>query len=62
MATLRGILTMALIVLNLLFWATPLYLVAFVKLLPIAGLRTRCDRLLVRIAQNWISGNNLIFA
>jgi 1-acyl-sn-glycerol-3-phosphate acyltransferase len=61
MATLRGILTMALIVLNLLFWATPLYLVAFVKLLPIAGLRTRCDRLLVRIAQNWISGNNLIF-
>jgi 1-acyl-sn-glycerol-3-phosphate acyltransferase len=61
MATLRGILTMALIVLNLLFWATPLYLVAFVKLLPFAGLRTRCDRLLVRIAQNWISGNNLIF-
>jgi 1-acyl-sn-glycerol-3-phosphate acyltransferase len=61
MATLRGTLTMALIVLNLLFWATPLYLVAFVKLLPFAGLRTRCDRLLVRIAQNWISGNNLIF-
>jgi 1-acyl-sn-glycerol-3-phosphate acyltransferase len=61
MATLRGILTMALIVLNLLFWATPLYLVAFVKLLPFAGLRIHLDRLLVRIAENWISGNQLIF-
>lgn len=60
MATLRGIGTLALIVLNLLFWATPLYLVALVKLLPIAWLRSRCDRLLVRIAQNWIDGNRLI--
>lgn len=61
MGTLRGILTMALIVLNLLFWATPLYLVAFVKLLPAAALRQRCDRALVSLAQNWIGGNNLIF-
>jgi 1-acyl-sn-glycerol-3-phosphate acyltransferase len=60
MATLRGVLTMALIVLNLLFWATPLYLVALVKLLPIASLRIRCDRLLVRIAQHWIAGNDFI--
>jgi 1-acyl-sn-glycerol-3-phosphate acyltransferase len=61
MGTLRGIATMALIVLNLVFWVIPLYLVALVKLLPFAGLRIRCDRLLVHIAQNWISGNNLIF-
>jgi 1-acyl-sn-glycerol-3-phosphate acyltransferase len=61
MATLRGILTMLLIVLNLLFWAIPLYLVAFVKLLPIPALRLRCARVLVRIAENWIGGNNLIF-
>jgi 1-acyl-sn-glycerol-3-phosphate acyltransferase len=60
MATLRGILTMVLIVLNLLFWAVPLYLVAFVKLLPFAGLRIHCDRILVQIAQNWIGGNNRI--
>jgi 1-acyl-sn-glycerol-3-phosphate acyltransferase len=61
MATLRGILTMVLIVLNLLFWATPLYLVAFIKLLPIAPLRVQCNRILVQLAQNWISGNQLIF-
>ena len=61
MATLRGILTMVLIVLNLLFWATPLYLVAFIKLLPIAPLRVLCTRILVQLAQNWISGNQLIF-
>lgn len=60
MATLRGIATMALIVLNLLFWATPLYLVALVRLLPGAGLRARCDWLLVRIAQRWIGGNQRI--
>jgi 1-acyl-sn-glycerol-3-phosphate acyltransferase len=60
MATLRGILTLGLVVLNLLFWAIPLYLVALVKLPPVAGLRVRCDRLLVRIAQCWISGNKLI--
>lgn len=61
MATLRGVLTMALIVLNLLFWATPLYLVAVFKLLPVRSLRVRCDRVLVRLAQNWISGNQRIF-
>jgi 1-acyl-sn-glycerol-3-phosphate acyltransferase len=61
MASLRGTLTMALIVLNLLFWAVPLYLVAFLKLLPVQSLRIRCDRALVHIARNWISGNNLVF-
>ncbi len=61
MATLRGALTMLLIVLNLVFWATPLYLVAFVKLLPFGRLRVHCDRLLVWLAQNWISGNQLVF-
>jgi 1-acyl-sn-glycerol-3-phosphate acyltransferase len=61
MASLRGTLTMALIVLNLLFWAVPLYLVAFLKLLPVQSLRIHFDRALVHIAQNWISGNNLIF-
>jgi 1-acyl-sn-glycerol-3-phosphate acyltransferase len=60
MATLRGTVTMALIVLNLLFWAVPLYLVALVKLLPFAGLRLACGRALVRIAENWISGNNFV--
>ncbi|HRP86619.1 MAG TPA: acyltransferase [Gammaproteobacteria bacterium] len=61
MGTLRGILTMALIVLNLLFWATPLYLVAFLKLLPVPAWRHQCDRALVSLARNWIGGNDLIF-
>lgn len=62
MATLRGILTMVLIVLNLLFWATLLYIVALGKLLPLPALRARCDCLLVRIAENWIGGNERILA
>jgi 1-acyl-sn-glycerol-3-phosphate acyltransferase len=61
MATLRGVLTMLLMVLNLVIWATPLYLVAIVKLLPFGRLRVHCDRLLVWLAQNWISGNQLVF-
>jgi 1-acyl-sn-glycerol-3-phosphate acyltransferase len=61
MATLRGILTMALIVLNLMVWAIPLYLAAFIKLLSFGKLRIHFDRLLVRIAEGWISGNQWIF-
>jgi 1-acyl-sn-glycerol-3-phosphate acyltransferase len=61
MATLRGVLTMALIVLNLVFWAIPLYLVALVKLLAGRRLRVRCDRALVWIAEQWISGNQRVF-
>jgi 1-acyl-sn-glycerol-3-phosphate acyltransferase len=60
MGTLRGVFTMLLIVLNLLVWATPLYLVALVRLLPIPALRLACGRTLVRIAEHWISGNNFI--
>ncbi len=60
MATLRGAFTLTLIVLNLLFWTIPLYLVALVRLLPVAWLRVRCDQALVRIAQNWIGGNNRV--
>lgn len=61
MATLRGVLTMLLIVLNLVFWATPLYLVAIVKLLGGRRLRVRCDRVLVWLAEQWISGNQRVF-
>lgn len=60
-ATLRGIFGMTLIVLNLLFWAIPLYLIALLKLLPSPGLRRHCDRALVRVAEHWIGGNTLNF-
>jgi 1-acyl-sn-glycerol-3-phosphate acyltransferase len=60
MTLLRGILTMLLIGLNLLFWVIPLYAVALLRLLPFEPLRKRCTRLLVKLAENWISGNQLI--
>jgi 1-acyl-sn-glycerol-3-phosphate acyltransferase len=61
MATLRGILTLVLMGLNLLFWIIPLYLVALLRLLPLQRLRVSCAQVLVRIAETWIAGNNLIF-
>jgi 1-acyl-sn-glycerol-3-phosphate acyltransferase len=61
MATLRGILTLLLLGLNILLWILPLYIVALLRLLPGQRLRVACARLLVRIAQNWIDGNKLIF-
>jgi 1-acyl-sn-glycerol-3-phosphate acyltransferase len=61
MATLRGILTLVLMGLNLLFWIIPLYLVALLRLLPVPRMRVACAQALVRIAQSWIAGNNLIF-
>lgn len=61
MATLRGILTLVLMGLNLIFWIIPLYLVALLRLVPVPRLRVACAQALVHIAQNWIAGNNLIF-
>ncbi len=61
MATLRGILTLVLMGFNLLFWIIPLYLVALLRLVPLQRMRIACAQVLVRIAQNWIAGNNLIF-
>ena len=61
MGTLRGILTLVLMGLNLLFWIIPLYLVALLRLVPVQRLRVACAQVLVHIAQNWIAGNNLIF-
>lgn len=61
MATLRGILTLLLLGLNILVWIPPLYVVALLRLLPGERLRVACARGLVRIAQNWIDGNKLIF-
>ena len=62
MQILRGSVTLGLIGLNLLFWAIPLYLFALLKLLPSPRLRLTCDRILVQLAQNWISGNQLILS
>ncbi len=60
-APIRGALAFLLFVLNTLFWCTPLYLVHLLKLvIPRPGWRAFHARLLTRIAENWIDGNNLI--
>jgi 1-acyl-sn-glycerol-3-phosphate acyltransferase len=61
LATLRGVLTLALIVLNTVLWAIPLLLLAALKLLvPAHAARERLGRGLVALAENWISTNNMI--
>ena len=61
LASLRGALTLLLIVLNTLFWGTPLLLLAAVKLLtPFSSAREALSRALIALAENWISVNTLI--
>lgn len=44
------------------FWFVPLMVLALIKLLlPVAGARRIISRLLMRIAENWISCNALVF-
>ena len=60
-ASIRGALAFLLFVLNTMFWCTPLYLVLLLKLaIPRPGWREFHSRLLVRIAEAWIGGNNAI--
>jgi 1-acyl-sn-glycerol-3-phosphate acyltransferase len=59
LASLRGALTLLLIVLNTLFWGTPLLLLAAVKLLtPLSAAREALSRALIALAENWISVNS----
>jgi 1-acyl-sn-glycerol-3-phosphate acyltransferase len=63
LATLRGALTLSLIVLNTVLWAIPLLSLAAVRLLlPAHAGRERLGRGLVALAENWISTNNAILA
>ncbi len=56
-----GTLTALMIVLNLVFWIVPFYLVAIAKLLvPVARWRIACTHVLTIIGEAWISGNNFI--
>lgn len=57
LAILRGIITLVLLGLNLLFWALPLHAVALVKLVtPVQRARLALSRTLVWIASSWIGG------
>jgi len=61
LATLRGALTLSLIVLNTLFWGLPLLALAAIKLLtPFTAPRELLSRGLIALAENWISVNTLL--
>lgn len=58
-APVRGALGFLAVALNTVFWCTPLYLLAFVKLLvPLPAARRVLSRWLARIAEGWIGVNN----
>lgn len=62
-ARLRGLLGLAAIGLNTLFWCVPLYAVTFVKLLvPVETVRRHLTNVLTAIAENWIGVNNTLLA
>ncbi len=58
----RGAFTLALIVLNTVFWATLLLSLAVFKLVPVRPWRDLLGRALIVLAENWISTNNGILA
>lgn len=60
-APLLGVLSLLLFTLNTILWCTPLYLLLPLKLaVPNRRWREFYARLMVRIAETWIDGNNLI--
>lgn len=59
---LKGLIAFSFVVLNTLFWFVPILLLALIKLmLPFAAARRFLTRQLMRMAENWISGNAIIF-
>jgi 1-acyl-sn-glycerol-3-phosphate acyltransferase len=55
----RGSLSLALYILNTLFWCIPLFVLVFAKAaVPLESWMRRCSRLLNAIAENWIWVNN----
>jgi 1-acyl-sn-glycerol-3-phosphate acyltransferase len=61
-STLRGVVTISLMTLNVFFWCIPLFVAAIAKLvIPLDSWRRAMSRLLVWIAERWIYTNNAIF-
>ena len=57
-----GVLAVVFAVLNTLFWAVPLYLMTFARILsgPVPALRGACDRAVTRLAECWIASNSFV--
>lgn len=62
MATLRGILTLGLLVTNTIFWCAFLLPAALLKLVPVPRWRAWLSRVLVGIAELWVDCNRGILA
>ena len=61
-STLKGVVTISLIVLNTVFWVPILMVVALAKLLvPVRGWRLGTSRAMTLLAETWIDCNGLIF-
>jgi 1-acyl-sn-glycerol-3-phosphate acyltransferase len=59
---LRGVLTALLIGLNTVFWSTPLFVIAFLKVMvPVRAWRVLCTRALIAMATAWVSVNSALF-
>lgn len=60
---LRGLFSSFLFVINTLFWTVILYVFVILKLvIPFKPMRKWCTRVMVRLAELWISGNDLNIA
>ncbi len=55
----RGVFSLFFYLLNTIVCCIPLYIVALIKLLPVASIQNGCRRLLTVIATVWIAGNKL---
>lgn len=59
-SNLRGAVSLFFYALNTLFWVTPIFTMALLKMaLPFRPFRKFCDHILNRCAENWIGCNNL---
>lgn len=57
---LRGVVSLLLYVVNTLFWAIPIFILALVKLIvPVKVFRVVCEKILNGMAENWIYFNRL---
>jgi 1-acyl-sn-glycerol-3-phosphate acyltransferase len=59
---LRGVITLASITINTVFWFVPIIILTFIKILtPVKSWRAGLTQWIMLMGENWISVNNLIF-
>lgn len=60
-SALRGIITLSLVIINTALWCVLLYVPGLARMLvPLESARQALGRLLIRLAQMWIAGNNAV--